>query len=753
VALRQEASGDGVLPALVAAVGPHLDEPTVAKSLAPRGSGLELVSMAEGRAIVRVSDDLRALRAKTTAYATQETARGNPRNQNLIARLEQVELATIEDLSFGEIDAAITDDVLLWVEIWTTGGTGADSAQREITDDAVRTFASLTMPDASVLPVFRGSERDVYVIQANGASLKALPVLLPVVAEVHVAPEVFPIILAEAADESGQIGEVVPPPRESAVVAIHDSGIDTDHPYVAPILLGAGSVVPGEPAAADIDGHGTQMAGVAAYSALATDVAAGTLRSDAWLVSMRLLESEAEAGGDPERGAMWAARTIESVEAAESLAGDMSVIHNMSLGADNPSAGHALDRTSWSVAADLLAWNEGHGRLIVVAVGNADPITDRDDYPYVNLGPPFLQQPGQAWNVLTVGGYTSLDQLTAADKALGYPSPLATAGELSPHSRSSAVANRPIKPDIVMEAGNTAPGAGLENPDAQGLSILTLRSSTLRPGSLLRRTYKTSPATAAASNALARIAAAQPGLRPATWRALLVHTARWPSAAMAQMPDRRDLLRTFGYGVPVPDAATASRSNRPVMVYEGQLQPSRRGADRAPNRPVDFIQIPMPEDELHDLGAALATLTVTLSYFIEPTDNATRRTYAGGRLRWDLQGPAETEDGFRARINRLVHDQGVAPGPGSYGWEIPADTRSRGTLQHDHASVVAASIAGPRLLAVYPVVGWWEDSKVRQQQELPYSVVVSVDLGEVDLDLYTLAATALVAMPSVVVEV
>lgn len=294
-----------------------------------------------------------------------------------------------------------------------------------------------------------------------------------------------------------------------------------------------------------------------------------------------------------------------------------------------------------------------------------------------------------------------------------------------------------------MEAGNTAPGGGLENPEAQGLSILTLQSTTTGSTSLLRRTYKTSPAAAAGSNALALIAAAHSHLRPTTWRALLVHTARWPDAAVAQLPDRRDLLRAFGYGVPAPERALSSDSNRPVMVYEGSLIPSQHLGSR-PDRRADFIELPFPEDELHVIGDSIVDLTVTLSYFVEPTDNLTRRSYAGGRLRWDLQGPTETAESFRARINRVVHEQGVAPGAGSYGWDIPADDRSRGSLQHDRASVPAADIAGTRLLAVYPVLGWWEDSREGWVKPLPYSVVVSVDLGEVDIDLHALVAQTLV---------
>ncbi len=187
----------------------------------------------------------------------------------------------------------------------------------------------------------------------------------------------------------------------------------------------------------------------------------------------------------------------------------------------------------------------------------------------------------------------------------------------------------------------------------------------------------------------------------------------------------------------------SSDSNRPVMIYEGVIKPSHRGNDRKPSRVADFIELPLPHNELDQLAETPVWLAITLSYFIDPTDNPTRKSYAGGRLRWDLQGPTEDPNGFRARINQLVKDQGHQPGGGPYNWAIGTVPRSRGTLQHDRAQVAASQMAGPRLLAVYPVTGWWEDSAATWERKLSYSVVVSVDLGEVDLDLYSLATIAL----------
>lgn len=733
---------------LVTAIGQNLENSKVNGQLRDRSTGTDVVTVREGRAVVHAPNGLGALTAKIDAYATAETRGGKPQYQDLVARLDTIEVATIEDLSLGEIDAAVSDDERILVEIWMPGGQSLSDDRRDAQDEAVREFADIAQPRSTgriggpVVPVYRGPERDVHLVLATGATLKALPALLPSAVEIHRAPHVNLIALADAMDEAGETVPVEPPEPTAAAVALHDSGITQDHPYLKSILLGASSVVPGAPSLLDSeDGHGTQMAGVAAYSRLAAGLAEGRLIPDAWLVSVRLLETKADAGGDPDRGPLWAERTTESIGTAEALAPQRPVIHNMSIGAENEGF-EASSRTAWSVAVDVLAWNAGSGRPLVVAAGNAEPITDRENYPYVNLGPPHLQQPGQAWNALTVGGYTGLDQLTAQDRGRGYPTPLASAGMLSPHTRTAPGGNHPLKPDLVMEAGNTAPGGHLENPDAQGLTMLTL-NSRWRQGTLLRHTCMTSPAAAAASNALARIANAHPILRPATWRGLLVHTTNWPQTARDQFPDKRDLLRSFGYGVPVPERAMASDSNRPVMVHEGVIRPSHRNAQGKAERLADFIELPLPYDELDDLAETPVTLAVTLSYFIEPTDNLTKSAYAGGRLRWDLQGPTEDADGFRARINELAREQGLQPGGGSFDWEIGTAVRSRGTLQHDRARVAASQIAGPRLLAVYPVTGWWEDRVATQERKLPYSVVVSVDLGDADVDLYALTAITL----------
>jgi Subtilase family len=70
-----------------------------------------------------------------------------------------------------------------------------------------------------------------------------------------------------------------------------------------------------------------------------------------------------------------------------------------------------------------------------------------------------IYDPAQAWNALTVGGYTDKIAIDGV-KWPGWE-PLAARGDLSPSSCTSMTWGRwPIKPDIVMEAGNLATNTG-----------------------------------------------------------------------------------------------------------------------------------------------------------------------------------------------------------------------------------------------------------------------------------------------------
>jgi hypothetical protein len=143
-------------------------------------------------------------------------------------------------------------------------------------------------------------------------------------------------------------------------------------------------------------------------------------------------------------------------------------------------------------------------------------------------------------------------------------------------------------------------------------------------------------------------------------------------------------------------------------------------------------------------------LRVTLSYFAEP--NTFRRTvYRGMDLAFDVQGPAETEDQFKRRINKLLREGASRDnaGTGSFPWDIGKNRRGRGTVQNDRWEGAGAHLAGSKLVAVYPVLGWWDQRRGLEKLETRFSLIVTV--RGPGIDLYTpisLALTPVVEVPA-----
>lgn len=126
-----------------------------------------------------------------------------------------------------------------------------------------------------------------------------------------------------------------------------------------------------------------------------------------------------------------------------------------------------------------------------------------------------------------------------------------------------------------------------------------------------------------------------------------------------------------------------------------------------------------------------AELRVTLSYFAEPNKFG-RRTYHGLDLKWDMQGPQESREAFIARINvltRSIDDQGKRVPPSktkSFNWDVGIQARSRGTVQSDRWRGKMSELVGDKLIAIVPVLGWWDQRRSLKEREMKFSLVVSV---------------------------
>ncbi len=323
--------------------------------------------------------------------------------------------------------------------------------------------------------------------------------------------------------------------------------------------------------------------------------------------------------------------------------------------------------TTWSSAIDQEAAgvteidDRVHRRLFVVSGGNAPNPIEVNQIQDADMLE--IEDPAQAWNALTVGGYT--DRVNIQEPEFMGFSPYARAGALSPYSRTSilwAQGKSPFKPDIVMEAGNRVVSpAGADAYDADSLALLSTGPNTDRDPLVSFRA--TSTATAQAARLAVQLMVRFPDYWPETIRALIIHGAKWTPVMRNELnaaPNKVSaylVLRRYGHGVPTFERAAASATNHLALVSEAEIQPYSR---KKGMNECHFYSLPWPREALEGLGDRDISLKITLSYFVEPNPGSSASfdpyRYQSHGLRFDLKRRSETSQEFVKRVNKKAWD-------------------------------------------------------------------------------------------------
>jgi hypothetical protein len=511
------------------------------------------------------------------------------------------------------------------------------------------------------------------------------------------------------------------------------------------------------------DWHGTGSAGLALYG----ERLAHALVSDAPWQHTHHLESvkyiPSTGANDPD---LYGEITKEAVARAETASPNRPRVIVTTVTAAHVSRG---EPTSWSSAIDQLSsgYDEEDRvrRLIVLATGNVVPHTGYA-HPDRNLIE-VVEDPGQAWNALTVGAYTERTLIEERDYA-GY-APIAPVGHLSPSSRTtlswigaSRMAPPPFKPDFVCEGGNWARESPVSTPVL--VDSLTPLSTRRRDGvgsRLLARFGATSGAAALGANLAAQLHSQYPRLWPETIRALLAHSCRYTPAMAAcfdGLPKRKRverLLRCFGYGVPDLERAKYSARNELTLVIEREIQPFRVDVEarKGKTNQMHLHRLPWPADVLEQLGALSVRMRVTLSYFVEPNPgkrgvSGDARTiivdparYPSYGLRFEVTTARESPEALIRRVNAADRgdDEVVDESSDLDEWDL-GQLRKRGSLHSDVWRGTAADLADKQAIAVCPVNGWWRfrhrDPDVCERTAR-YALVVSIETDAEGVDIYT----------------
>ena len=736
------------------------DVDLASERLAHEGFGIELQNVrtkdAHTYATVFVPDGmLKHIENKINDYLSEKKDRIGRRRDNrpLIDTIQQIRSASLE--AFWTDDQTLfpsDDEEQFWWEAWLPvrgDRTGVVDRFRRGAEYQGIWVASgqLEFP-----------ERTVLLMYLSASQIKNSSVMLNSIAELRRAKETAQFFEDLATEEQvewlrdlqSRIRYVSDGPNVPYTCLI-DTGVNRRHPLIEPAATESDmhSIEPSW-GARDSDGHGTSMAGLAIAGNLANLLDGNEhIRIGHRLESVKILPRD---GADVTAAPNYGHQTEEAVLRPEITAPHRKRVFGLSITArDNRDLGAP---SAWSAALDSLATggdDDQNGRLIAVAAGNVRGNSAWLDYPDSNTSD-GIHDPGQAWNVLTVGAYTELARVSEPDSSNYMP--IAQSGSLSPFSTTSMTWDQqwPLKPDVVLEGGNVAKESNRRTWTTASLSLLTTH---YRPDEkLFSVAHATSAATALASRLAAQVMAVYPSLWPETIRALIVHSAEWTDA-MKEMflpsegePSKRDycnLVRHCGFGVPHLGRAVSSVENSLTMVVEESLNPFEKKPGRDPSfREMNFHQLPWPINALRELGEVTVEMRVTLSYFIEPSPSRrgprSRYRYASHGLRFDVMRQTENAAEFRKRINMAAREQeDFISSTDDNDWLIGRRLRHRGSLHADVWRGTAADLAGRGLVAVFPSTGWWRTRprQERYNRSSRYALVVSIRADEVDIDLYT----------------
>lgn len=681
---------------------------------------------------------------KITAYSQPEknTEKGNPKNASLLSNFESIHQATLKsfwqepEIPFPDIEQEV------WWEVWLDITNSSEEAVRLEITKRLKAFGVqisnrfLVFPEHLVM-IVKGSPKQLVDPLLYSQYLDELrkPVELSDAFTSMDIPE-------QKAWIANLAQRLVVQESPKLSVCLLDSGINENHPLLAHLnsIIHVDSI---DPSWMTNDswpnsGHGTPMSGIIFFGDLAEALLSrDSIRIFHRLESVKLIQASKPA--DPE---FYGPNTEEAIARAETNPIDQRVFC-MAITADGDT--HFGKSSSWSAAIDKAAFGEEDWkRLILVSAGNI-PNHRWLEYPLCNQDY-SIHDPAQAFNAITIGAYTLKDKIDLSK----YPGAtlLAQRGQLAPSSSTSLTWEKEwaIKPEVVFEGGNAAVwNNGLWDPD----SLMPLSISKGGIASSQFTTFgETSSATAFAIKFAANILDNYPTIWPETVRALMVHAAQWTDQMLEKRkieelstPEKIQLLRTVGYGVPFLPSALYTLQNSVSLVIQETIQPYTIEKNTVKANECHVFTLPWPQDQLLEMGSTQIRLNVTLSYFIEPNPGSKRyarvNNYASFGLRFKLKDTNETSASFLARINKEAREaleEGYLK-EGKENWVIGQKIRDKGSIHRDIWIGNAADMSTKNELAIVPTGGWWKSRPFHQRykQFARYSLIISIETDSEDI--------------------
>jgi hypothetical protein len=701
---------------------------------------------------------------KVSAYINDNTKFDKPKNQTMVNLIEDIKEAVIESFWFGELKDMPTGDEKQWCEIWLRN----DSIDMEIYEDVQTLFENfctenqIQYKNAYIL----FPERVVSLINVDYSQLRLFVNEFDALAEFRRAPivsrdftEMTPFEQSEWAKDL--MDRTVIAEDIDSSICVFDTGVNNANPLLSSVCKDDDRHTYNNAwGKGDHEGHGTKMTGICTYFNLEELLAS----SDVFHVthvqeSVKILPPNG--ANKPE---LYGHITNRSFSIVEIEAPQRRRVYCLAV-SSNIYNSYDGTPTSWSAEIDNLASgaHDSIRRLILLSSGNVTlSELNTDGYSKANLLH-SIESPGQAWNAVTVGAYNTKNVIH--DKRLAGYNPVASVGEMSPYNSTSFMwkSSWPIKPEIVCEGGNVAVMSNFHT-DCDDLSLLTTNKDL---PNIFDTINATSSATAQASYIAAKLYSNYKDYWPETVRGLLVHSANWTDKMKSNIsnnPTKKEyelLLRSVGYGVPSLERALWTTNNAVNMVIQDQLQPFKKDDGYKTNE-MHMHKVPWPKELLRSISDLDIQIKVriTLSYFIEPGPGEigwkNKYRYSSCGLRFDMNNPGESKQEFATRINKAQRDdESVIFQNDSSRWMLGQNNRDKGSIHSDTWIGTPSDLVNSNYISVFPVIGWWRERNHLNKfdNKVKYSLIVSIESMDAEIDLYTPIITEIESVVPVQVSI
>ncbi|MCK5848035.1 MAG: S8 family peptidase [Caldisericia bacterium] len=435
--------------------------------------------------------------------------------------------------------------------------------------------------------------------------------------------------------------ERLSPDEDATGILIIDSGTISNHPLLEKCTGGEDNFQIGEIETHDLVGHGTAVAGCAAYGDIEECVLGKSFKPSNWIFSSKVMYAEINtitgkinAVYNPEK--LVEHQLKDAIEGFLSNTAFNIRVVNISLGNSNETWGKDYKRQlPLASVIDELAYMYNNV-VFIVSAGNQDPrnldeletISDiKEAYPkYLVESPDYkIINPATSALAITVGSVSQAErkQLERFGEDCIKTS-ISTENQPSPFTRTGPGINGMIKPELVEYGGNLIlyNNHGLISEDPGGkLLLLNNQAST----KLLKFDYGTSFSAPKISHIAGQIANRYPQHSANFTKCMLLSSARYPfvSDNTFYKSDKGKFFdvhfNVSGFGVPSLERAIKSYNNRVILFDEGNLQLNK----------VKVYSLNIPDVFFNEKGRKKITVCLTFT----PDTRSTRGdSYLGNRM-------------------------------------------------------------------------------------------------------------------------